>query len=393
MIRIQAFKSTTDFYRTDSSKAIRRLLQPVFSLLRSLGFLNLENSECFYPIGMFTLHAYLCYFFSWLFVHTEKNSLWYSFTLLEHCLASASTIDMMWIRKSKLNDLLTMLSQVQTPNSIASTKKWMKGSLILIAVYGTSSVIIGYMLLSFYPLQVYYDIYFYGLRVEKWYNFLKYILPAVNIFTAQLMVFQPIYFYIVLYSVLCRNIYTVVNDYNRGIKTVRIRNVSAVKLLQMQHFRLTVCVQQMDDLFSPVMFIWYSVTCVYVCNEISLLLDKGEDPFINETFIAFTLFKLLPSVCFLLVLSLLAANVKEVFLCTVDCVRRLSLALPTREEDCLLQVELLQSQSIKLCPALTIWNFVVVSRRLILACFSFFVTYTIIVLQLNPRATKKFRSG
>lgn len=179
------------------------------------------------------------------------------------------------------------------------------------------------------------------------------------------------------------------------IKTLHqdsVIQLSSVLKLRQYHDYLTEIVTQMDDIFSPAVFFWYSSFILSVCIDIA---------FDVTLYFSLTDYPLLMSILKLVVLfgayAIMGISaslaIEESQKCIPIFFRLTSVegALSNVHLSQALQMMILHLRSSQL--ALTGWKFFTLNRSYMMTVIGVIISYLIIIVQLNPRFMTSIITG
>ncbi|GFQ90596.1 uncharacterized protein TNCT_284011 [Trichonephila clavata] len=155
------------------------------------------------------------------------------------------------------------------------------------------------------------------------------------------------------------------------------------------HEKLCSLVTYMDSIFGKVIFFWFLFLVVTVCMDITqlftddtLLKNKTQDD------VFFFSLKVIYSVLSFLGTCATAANVSQKAHDSLPTVHALTLRTNRMDLDTKLQVQFFLNRLTSPTVGLSGWNFFTINKGFILNVSAALVTYTVVVIQMNPKAMR-----
>lgn len=155
------------------------------------------------------------------------------------------------------------------------------------------------------------------------------------------------------------------------------------------HERLCALVTYMDTLFGKVIFFWFLFLVVTVCMDITqlftddtLLKNKTQDD------VFFFSLKVIYSVLSFLGTCASAASVSQEAHASLPAVHAITLRTNRVDLDTKLQIQFFLNRLTSPTVGLSGWNFFNINKGFILNVSAALVTYTVVVIQMNPKAMR-----
>lgn len=155
------------------------------------------------------------------------------------------------------------------------------------------------------------------------------------------------------------------------------------------HEKLCSLVTYMDSIFGKVIFFWFLFLVVTVCMDITqlftddtLLKNKTQDD------VFFFSLKVIYSVFSFLGTCATAAGVSQEAHASLPTVHALTLRTNRMDLDTKLQVQFFLNRLTSPTVGLSGWNFFTINKGFILNVSAALVTYTVVVIQMNPKAMR-----
>lgn len=165
--------------------------------------------------------------------------------------------------------------------------------------------------------------------------------------------------------------------------TERGVGLAGLRHLRMQHAQISLLVQDMENIYSPVTLMWHAMMVLGCCGEATHLLQlKASEHVIVKTQISLDLFYL---ISLLILVSHAGAAVCEGHSSSLLEVNRLAATDPNAEDpEFSAQAFLLMSQMQATDVSLTAWKFYDLNRAALITTGGATATYVAIVLQMAP---------
>lgn len=155
------------------------------------------------------------------------------------------------------------------------------------------------------------------------------------------------------------------------------------------HEKLCSLVTYMDSIFGKVIFFWFLFLIVTVCMDITqlftddtLLKNKTQDD------VFFFSLKVIYSVLSFLGTCATAAGVSQEAHASLPTVHALTLRTNRMDLDTKLQIQFFLNRLTSPTVGLSGWNFFTINKGFILNVSAALVTYTVVVIQMNPKAMR-----
>lgn len=167
---------------------------------------------------------------------------------------------------------------------------------------------------------------------------------------------------------------------NLGVEFNRVRSF---------HEKLCSLVTYMDSIFGKVIFFWFLFLIVTVCMDITqlftddtLLKNRTQDD------VFFFSLKVIYSVLSFLGICACAAGVSQEAHASLPAVHALTLKTNRMDLDTKFQVQFFLNRLTSPTVGLSGWNFFTINKGFILNVSAALVTYTVVVIQINPKAMR-----
>lgn len=214
------------------------------------------------------------------------------------------------------------------------------------------------------------------------------LISSLEIFFIQgTLIFTP-----VLFISVCMILAEAYSEHNRVIMNLLgpTEDIGAeFNRIRSFHEKLCSLVTYMDSIFGKVIFFWFLFLVVTVCMDITqlftddtLLKNKTQDD------VFFFSLKVIYSVFSFLGTCASAASVSQEAHASLPAVHALTLRTHRMDLDTKLQVQFFLNRLTSPTIGLSGWNFFTINKGFILNVSAALVTYTVVVIQMNPKAMR-----
>ncbi|XP_064482510.1 uncharacterized protein LOC135395200 [Ornithodoros turicata] len=309
------------------------------------------------------------------------------------------TMDFLSLRSRSIKELLSTLRACTGDTSLAAHHRLSQRARLgvtAIWVYLVAFIVNSICSVSVSHPQDTWNTYFLGVNAS---HFSVSTARAAAIIVTSLRLYLvdgPWFFFMGLFVIICWVLQASFEDLGSKVADDCDLTPEDVGGLKRRYHHLTTVVNDVNDNFSPSLFAWYVTVLVALCSRFSAIVTRTS----TETNLVFWwvthLLGLLWTLAIMFGVSIAAAEVNESPTKILASVEAAGFRTADKRNDLAkmcMSVQLWVLGMRHHCARLTGWNFFTISRPFILSLIGVIVTYTVIIIQMNPELMMKLQKG